>query len=424
MDSHSIALIAVLALCLIMSAYFSATETAFSSLNRIRLKNMAAAGHSRAGKALELADDYDTLLSTILIGNNIVNIASASLATVLFVGWYGDIGVTISTVVMTALVLIFGEISPKSIAKEAPESFALFSTPLMCFFIALLKPLNFLFRQWKRLLNKLIKVKDDRGITEEELLTIVEEAQQDGGINQQEGQLIRSAIEFTDLEAIDIITPRVDVVGVEKSATPREIADLFMETGFSRLPVFDESIDDIEGVINQKDFYAFVINKGQALETIIKPGIFIAPSIKISSLLKLLQKTKSHIAIVIDEFGGTEGIVTLEDVLEELVGEIWDEHDEEVKDIEKLGEDQYRINCGTSSEKFFDFFQLKGETDTATVGGWVMERLNRIPAAGETFQYDNLVITVSKVDNRRVLEIIVAVNPVLDVNPAGDQESR
>lgn len=405
------ALIAVLVLCLIMSAYFSATETAFSSLKRVRLKNMAAAGDHRAVEALELADNYDVLLSTILIGNNIVNIASASLATVLFVKWFGDLGVTLSTVVMTALVLIFGEISPKSIAKEAPESFALFSAPLMKFFIGLFAPLTFLFRQWKRLLSRLIKITDPQGITEEELLTIVEEAQQEGGINQQEGQLIRSAIEFDDLEAADIITPRVEVAGVKKNASVRQIADLFMETGFSRLPVFDESIDDIIGVINQKDFFSFVLNKGQALATIVKPGIFIAPTMKISTLLKLLQKTKAHIAIVIDEFGGTEGIVTLEDILEELVGEIWDEHDREISRIEKLDERRYRVNAGTSSENFFDFFQLRGKADTATVGGWVVERLNRIPAPGEAFDYDNLTVSVSRADSRRVLEVLVTVKP-------------
>ena len=411
MDGHSIAIIVALACLLLLSAYFSATETAFSSLNRIRLKNMAAAGHPRAQKALELSEDYDTLLSTILIGNNIVNIASASIATVIFVKWFGDLGVTLSTVVMTVLVLIFGEISPKSLAKEAPERFALFSTPFMVFFIRLLSPLNFLFRQWKRFLNCLFQIKDDQSITEEELLTIVDEAQQEGGINQQEGQLIRSAIEFNDLEAIDIITPRVDIVGVDQTAGKEEISRIFMESGFSRLPVFDDSIDDIVGVINQKDFFAFVLNQGRSLKSIIKPGTFIAPSMKLSSLLKLLQKTKSHFAVVIDEFGGTEGIVTLEDVLEELVGEIWDEHDEEIKEIEKLAENRYRINGGASADDFFEFFQLTGEADVATVAGWVTEQLNRIPAAGETFRYQNLQITVNRVENRRVLEISVEVQP-------------
>ena len=255
MDSHSLTLIGVLAFLLAMSAYFSATETAFTSLNRIRMKSMAQGGNKRARLALELTENYDKLLSTILIGNNVVNIASASLSTVIFTAYFGNNGVTVSTAVMTVLVLIFGEISPKSMAKEAPESFAMFSSPFLKGFMVLLTPLNWLFMQWKKLISRFFRHTDDRTVTEEELLTLVDEAQNEGGIDEQEGELLRSAIEFHELDARDILTPRVEVKAVSERNTPEEIAALFRSTGFSRLPYYEGAIDNIVGVVNQKDFY-------------------------------------------------------------------------------------------------------------------------------------------------------------------------
>ena len=214
MNSNTISLI-IIAICIAMSAYFSATETAFSALNHIRIKNMAEKGNSRAALVLKLSANYNNLLSTILIGNNIVNIAMTSLTTVLFVRWMGgDQGASVATLVTTVVVLIFGEVSPKSIAKESPEAVAMFSAPLLRILIFLLTPFNFLFAQWKKLLSKIIKSSEDRGITDEELLTIVEEAQQEGGIDEQESNLIRRAIEFMDLETVDIYTPRVDIVAI------------------------------------------------------------------------------------------------------------------------------------------------------------------------------------------------------------------
>lgn len=406
MDGDSIPSIILLAALLLMSAFFSATETAFSSINRIRLKNAAADGNRKAKLVLELSDNYDKILSTILIGNNVVNIASASLATVIFVKHFGDAGVTLSTLVMTVLVLIFGEISPKSLAKESPDGFAMFSAPFLHVLTILLTPLNYLFMLWKKLLSKIFKVKHDNTITEEELMTIVEEATQEGGINQQESELIRSAIEFDDLEAADILTPRINIVAIDEEKSPEEIRRIFLESGHSRLPVYKKNVDHIVGVVNIKDFFA---SEGQPLSEIIKPAVYIVQSIKISRLLKLLQNTKSHLAVVTDEYGGTMGIVTLEDIMEELVGEIWDEHDEVIQEIEPVGENEYLISCGANPEKIFRRFDMDVDCDASTVNGWIIDTLGRIPQVGEAFTYDRLLVTITKADARHVLEIRVAV---------------
>ncbi|MFR9151933.1 MAG: HlyC/CorC family transporter [Hungatella sp.] len=405
MEEQSISLVIIIG-CIIMSAYFSATETAFSSLNRIRIKNMAEKGNKRAGLVLKLSENYDGLLSTILIGNNIVNIASASLATVIFVKLLGDeAGASISTVVTTIVVLIFGEVSPKSIAKESPEQFAMFSAPFLNAFMVLLTPANYLFKQWKKLLSLLIRTSGDSGITEEELLAIVEEAKQDGGIDEQEGSLIKSAIEFTELEAMDIATPRVDVTGIPVDADREEIAAVFGETGYSRLPVYKDKIDDIIGIIYQKDFYKQVYRGVCGVEAIVRPALYVAKSKKINVLLKELQKNKMHIAVVIDEFGGTMGIVTLEDILEELVGEIWDEHDVVVQEIEKISDQEYLVLGNTSVEKLFEELSAEEEFESFTVSGWVMELAERIPEEGDVLYYENMTITVMKMKDRRVEQV-------------------
>lgn len=390
MDS-SITLLLVLAGLILMSAYFSATETAFSSLNRIRIKNLANGGNKRAKAVMELSDNYDQLLSTILVGNNIVNIASASLATVVFVRYFGDAGVTISTVAMTILVLIFGEISPKSLAKECPEAFAMCSAPVLRIFIFIFTPLNLFFMQWKRLLSRLFQVSESRGITQEELITIVGEAEQEGGLDAQKGQLIRSAIEFNDLEVTDVLTPRIDVVAVSDQFSKEKILEIFMESAYSRLLVYHETIDQVVGIINQKDFVSQVLHNSHSVESIIKPPMFVNQSMKISRLLKRLQAEKAHMAVVSDEYGGTLGIVTIEDIIEELVGEIWDEHDEVMYDFEKVSETGCRISCNASLDKMFQYFHMNHKLDITTVSGWVVKELDRIPKEGDCFDYENQI---------------------------------
>ena len=315
------------------SAYFSATETAFSSMNKIRLRSMANEGNNRAELVLRLAEDYDKLLSTILVGNNVVNIGSTALATLLFTKLLGDAGASVSTAVMTVAVLIFGEVTPKSIAKDMPERFAMFSAPFLNALVHLLTPINFLFSCWKKLIRRIINTPEDTGVTEEEILTLVDAAQSDGSINPQEGDMIRGAIEFNDLEAADVLTPRVDVSAIEDTASVKEVAALFEESGYSRLPVYHEDMDHIVGVIHQKDFYGEVMTKVKKLSDIMGKMLYVAPGTKISKLLHIFQSEHSHMAVVLDEYGGTDGIVTLEDVIEEIVGEIWDEHDEVVHEI-------------------------------------------------------------------------------------------
>ena len=337
----SISSILILVLLITMSAYFSATETAYSSLNKIKLKSIANKGNKKAKLALELSEKYDSVISTILIGNNIVNIATASLATVLFTKLLGSSGVTVSTIVMTILILIFGEISPKSIAKDIPESFAIFSAPLLNVFCIILKPVNHIFCLWKKLISKVLKIQKHSGITEDEILTIAEEAENEGGINPQQLEIIKSAIELNEQEVIEAFTPRVDMIAVKDSCSKEELLNLFIESGFSRIPVYHDNIDNVIGIINEKDLINIVVNNNnEEISSIIKPLNVIQPHMKLSHLLKVLQNNKSHMALIADEYGGTMGIITLEDILEELVGEIWDEHDKVVNDIEKIGEDE------------------------------------------------------------------------------------
>ena len=402
MQGDTITLI-IIVLCVMMSAYFSATETAFSSLNRIRIKNMADKGNKRAALVAKLSDQYDSMLSTILIGNNIVNIGCSSLATVLCLKWLGeDMGPSISTIATTVVVLIFGEISPKSIAKESPEKFAMFSAPILKVLMVILTPFNYLFGLWKKLLSKIIKSDEDRGITEEEILTIVEEATQEGGIDEEEGSLIRSAIEFREMEAVDILTPRIDVEGVEIHATKEQIAEVFTETGYSRLPVYEDSLDHIVGIIYHKDFHNYVYYTEQEVSSIIRPVRFITKTRKISDLLKELQQEKSHIAVVLDEFGGTVGIVTMEDILEEIVGEIWDEHDEIIQAFEKISEEEYVVLGSANVEKLFEELEIDDEVEVVTVSGWVMNLLERIPKENDKVSYGDWEITVLEMNGKRV----------------------
>ncbi len=396
--------ISFMVLCLIGSAYFSATETAFSALNKTRLKAMAESGNKRAERTLKLAEKYDRLISTILIGNNIVNILVSSLGTVLFLHYAPKNGATISTVVVTVAVLIFGEITPKSIAKDIPEKFAMFATPLLQFFIWILMPLNFIFSGWKKMLSKIFKLEEDTKMSQEELLMLVEEVQQEGGIDEEEGDLLKNAIEFAERKAEDILTHRTDLVALNVDTDKKEISKNFYESQFSRLLVYEENIDNIIGVIHQKDFYTENGITEKSVRDIMTPPIFIQQSERINDILSELQKNKSHIAVVLDEYGGTFGIVTMEDILEELVGEIWDEHDEVIEEYRQQGEDTWIVDCTVNLEDFCEYFdfELAEEAESLSLGGWVMERLEKVPEVGDSFTYDRLTVTVTETDFHRV----------------------
>ncbi len=408
-DSASIAMLVTLLILVAMSAYFSATETAYTSLNRIRLKTRADNGSRRAARTLELAEEYDKLLTTILIGNNIVNITATTVATVLCTKWFHQYGPTVSTVALTVIILIFGEVTPKSMSKERPEDFAMFAQPLLKLFMVVLTPLNFLFTQWKKLMSKVFRPKGDDGITEEELVGMVDQAQTEGGLDEHESDLIRNAIEFNDLEVSEILTPRVDLTAADEDSSMEEIAALFAETGYSRIPLYHETVDNIVGVIHEKDFYAARYRGETMLSNIKSPVFYTTGNTRVFELLRILQKNKAHMAVVVDEYGGTEGIVTLEDILEELVGEIWDEHDEVIEIFQKQPDGSYLIACSADLDDMYDLFQVKGTCGAATVSGWVLEQVGKVPEVGDRFRAEGLDVTVTKVEHRRVLEIQVRV---------------
>lgn len=406
----------ILIALLILSAFFSATETSFTSLNRARLKVYADDGNKSAKKALKYTENYDKLLYTILIGNNIVNLTLATISTLLFseiIKSSASLAATLSTIISTITVLIFGEITPKTLAKESPEKVAMFVCPIVDFFTIILYPLNLVFTGWKLLLKKIFKFKSEDVITEQELLTYVEEANEDGTLDNNETELISSAIEFNDAEVGDILVPRVNVIAVEENTPMKDIRLVFSEHGFSRLPVYRGSIDTIIGMIHEKDFYAAYTSGATDIKGIVTSMALATEHMKISDLLRGMQKQKVHMATVVDEYGGTLGIVTLEDILEELVGEIWDEHDEVVDYFTKLDDEHYLVDGNAELSEFFEIFSQEEdeESDSNTVSGWIIERSGDIPPIGYTFDYNNLTITVTKRTLKKVLEVKVEIRP-------------
>ena len=407
MDNPQILQLLIIIFCVIMSAYFSATETAFSSFNKIRMKTLAEDGNKRAALVIKLADKYDSMLSSVLIGNNIVNILASSIVTVLFINMltgssWSEFSTTLSTIVMTVVVLIFGEISPKTVAKKNPEKFAMFAAPLLNFIMIILTPFSFIFRQWQKLLTKIFKSDEEVGITEEELISIIEEAEEDGDFDKEESTLIKSAIEFGDLEVGDIFTPRRDITAISTKATKDEIAERFFDSGYSRLPIYEEDIDQVKGIVYYKDFYTLAYKTQVPIDEIIKPVMYVAKSQPINDLLKDLQQKQMHMAVVMDEFGSTAGIVTLEDILEEIVGEIWDEHDEKVEQIEQISEKEYIISGKANLSKVLAMFDIDDNNEAQTVNGWAMDSLSKIPEAGDSFEADGLAVEILAMDDKRV----------------------
>ena len=405
MNGYLIAII-LLTLC---STFFSATETAFSSASKIKLKNMAADDNKRAAQALKLAEDFDRLITAVLVGNTIANIVMTSVATVYGIKTWGDrIGPTIATVIVTLLILTLGEISPKIIAREYAEEVALFLTPMVRALIFILRPLTIVFEGLKVFLKKVFGRKQEPEFSEDELLTIVEEAEAGGAIGEEQSELIANAIEFNDTEAIDVLTPRVDIVAIERGTPVAEIKNVFRESGLSRLPVYEDDLDNIIGVINQKDLYNNNVKSIKETESIIKPVAYVSENLKASVLLKKMQAKRTHIAIVVDEYGGTTGLVTLEDIIEEIVGDIYDEHDAvQLRDVRPSGKDAYLVAGGANLEDFFDMFDEEIECDATTVNGWVMIELDRLPKVGDTFEYESrhkkFHVKVTKADSRRAL---------------------
>ena len=410
------------------SAFFSASETAFSSLNQIRLKSRAEDGDSSAARVLNMAEQYDKLLSTILIGNNIVNIAAASIGTILFTRMLGaERGATVSTIVLTIIVLIFGEVTPKSLAKEMPEKVATAVSPFLVLLIALMTPLTWLFTQWKKLLGHFVHSGEADTITEGELMTMVSEAENDGELTDRESELIRSAIEFDDVEVEEILTPRVDVVAVEDDIPLEELAQTFAESGYSRLPVYHGTIDNIIGVVHEKDFYIARLKKATKIDDLVVPTLYTTGSTQISQLLRTLREQHHHLAVVVDEYGGTEGIITLEDILEELVGEIWDEHDEVTEDFRKQSDGSWLVSGSASVDDLYEELDLPEEEDidSNTVNGLVQEKTCHLPKVGDRFtlgEYDGVVTRTAK---RRVTEVrLTPAAPAEDAEKDDEKDKR
>ncbi len=406
-----------LVLCIVLSGIFSATETAYSTASKVRLTTMSDEGDKKAGKVLKLLNNYEKVLFTVLVGNNIVNITATTLATLLFIAMMGDIGATVSTIVITVVVLLFGEISPKMLAKQHPEGFAknVYGFLRACMFI--LTPITFILDGWKWLLSKIFRFPQTASFSEEELITIVETAENEGQLEKHESELIRSAIEFEDLDVRDIMVPRVNVEAVPEDATMEEIYKVFVESGYSRLPVYRDDIDTIVGILHEKDFSVLLHDGGTDIKPLIKKCIYLTQSIKISTALGMLQKEKIHMAIVVDEFGGTDGIVTLEDILEELVGEIYDEHDSEEEQIKKIDDHTYIIKGDENFEEMLEELDVKSpdeETEATTVGGFVSEQLDRMPAPGDKLTVDGMEMEVIKATDKKVDEIKVTVLPSQD----------
>lgn len=408
MDDGSLTLWIMLVVLICFSAFFSASETAFSSLNQIRLKSRAEEGAPAAARVLAMAEQYDKLLSSILIGNNIVNIAASSIGTVLFIQLVGaEQGPTLSTVVLTVVILIFGEVTPKSLAKEMPETVATAVSPILQLLMTLMTPLTWLFTQWKKLLGRFVRNKEVDTITEGELMTMVSEAENDGELTDRESQLIRSAIEFDDVEVEEILTPRVDVVAVEDDTPLEQLAQVFAQTGYSRLPVYHGTIDNIIGVVHEKDYYLARLKKAASLEEMITPTLYTTGSTQISQLLRTLREQHHHMAVVVDEYGGTEGIITLEDILEELVGEIWDEHDEETEDFRQQSDGSWLVSGTAGVDDLYEQLGLpeQEDIDSNTVNGLVQEKTFHLPKVGDTFTLGGFEGVVTRTARRRVTEV-------------------
>ncbi|MBR6523512.1 MAG: HlyC/CorC family transporter [Clostridia bacterium] len=410
MDSSagfSISIISIIIL-IFLSAFFSSSETAVTASNRLKIKAKADDGDKKAKTALKLINNYDKTISTILIGNNIVNIVATSLATVLATNVWKIHGALIATVVMTVLVLVFGEILPKSLAKTNAEALLLSIAKTLIFVTKLLLPISILFSGVRAVVSR----KDDGeekkpSYTEDELKVIMDEVQDEGVLEEVERELAQNALDFDDITVGEVLTPRVNLVAADIEKGIEKIKEAVLEEKYTRIPVYRESIDTIIGILNAKDFLSALVTKGDVdVEGILQEVLYLPDTMKISDALSAMQKDKVQLAIVTDQYGGTAGVVTMEDILEELVGEIWDEHDEVLQLIETLSPTSFRVNGNMDTSDMLDAIDFDGneiESRYNTLGGWVTEVLGKIPEPGEFFEYENLRIEIEEVEDNRVV---------------------
>lgn len=419
MGDLPLSLIFLLIALILLSAFFSASETAFSSVNKIRLKNYVDEKRRGSKKALYIAENFDKALSTILVGNNIVNIAAASISAKVATDLFGgNTGLVISTVGMTILILIFGEVLPKSLAKEHAESFSLLISDVLYMLIQLFTPVTTLLVMLKKLVSKFVGHQADiPSVTEEEIKVMVNLSEEEGVIDNKEKELVHRSLDFNDILVGEIFTPRIDMVAVEVNQPIEEIRDIFLHERYSRVPVYEGDIDNVIGILSESDFFSQLVQgKEVNVRELLRTPLFVVESMRISTLLPELQKSKVHMAIVIDEFGGTSGLITLEDILEQIVGEIWDEHDEAVKTFQKINDYEYEFNAELPLDEFCDILGIDElESSSHTLGGWVFEMFERIPTVGESFEYESLTVTVRQVENRRIRKVLVRIRePIME----------
>ena len=412
MERSDIWKIVLIFIMMIFSALFSGTETAYSSVNKIRLKNYEAQGNKKASKALKLANRFDEVLTAVLIGNNIVNIAASSIGTIVFIDLIGKKGPAVSTVVITVLVLVFCEVLPKSYAKRNAEKLALFFAEPLTALVTLFKPAVWLLNKLSSLMSK---GKEAPSVTEDELKYMIDEIEEQGVIEEQESELVKSALEFDEISVSEILIPRVKVVGVEVNSTIDEIKDTFSSEMYSRLPVYEKSLDEIVGIITNKAFFKMLVEGGSDISGIIQEVPHIADTKHISEALRDMQRSKVHLAVVTDQYGGTKGIITLEDIIEELVGEIYDEDDEIVNNLLMIAPDKYEVAGDMSVSDMLEMLDLDEDiidTEYNSVGGWVTDVMEHIPEAGETAETGIFRITAAEVNEQNVEKVIIEVLPV------------
>ena len=401
----------VLILILIMmSAFFSAAETAFSSVNRIRLKSMSENGSRGAERALKILKKYDKALTTILIGNNVVNIATSSIATMLAVSLLGEqYGSLAATIITTVVVLIFGEVLPKSIAKDFAEPICIAISAVLSFMMIIFTPFSAFFIMLKKGISKLIHKKSSVSVTEEELMAIIDEIEDEGVLEQQESNLVRSALQFDEITVDEIITPRVSITAVEVTDGAEEVREKFLSEEYSRMPVYEKTLDNIVGIITEKDFFREYEKRGTDLTVreLMQETLYIPHLLKISEVLKMMQKQKCHMSVVLDQHGGTLGIVTMEDLLEELVGEIWDESDEVKSPVTAVSDTEFEVYGDVSLNSLRRYLSNRDinvdiESEAHTVAGWVLELFGNIPKNGDVTETEDFVVTVLEAANLRV----------------------
>lgn len=401
----------VLLLCLFFSALFSSSETALSMVNRIRVKHEAEQGDKRASRVLALYERYNRSLTGILIGNNIVNIAASAIGTVIFTSYFGAAGPGIATAVLTILVLVFGEVMPKTFAKDHAQKVTSRLSGFLSFIIFIFTPIIFLFDQLKNLMEKFTKGEKAPTVTEQELKVIIHEIEGQGVLEDRESDLVRSALDFDETTAEEVMTPRVDIVCIEKDAKAEEIKELFLKYHYSRLPVYEKEVDNIIGILHERDFLrAYMQGETCNVEEQMQTALFVPQQIKISELLKRMQAAKMHMSIVVDQYGGVEGIITLEDIVEQLVGDIYDEYDVIRQEIQKIAPDIYRVRADLGVKEMFEkigFHPANFESESNTVGGWALENFEKLPETGDRFVFQNMIVTVVQKEGNRICWLTV-----------------